>query len=88
MVSSYSERRSTTVRRALFFETRVGSRELDTNLRRLRLDKGWSQEAFAHEADLHRTYISDLERCARNPTIEVVDKLAVALGVTAGALLD
>jgi transcriptional regulator with XRE-family HTH domain len=61
---------------------------LSANLRRLRLDKGWSQEAFAHEADLHRTYISDLERGARNPTIEVVDKLAVALDVTAGALLD
>ena len=61
---------------------------LSTNLRRLRLDKGWSQEAFAHEADLHRTYISDLERGARNPTIEVVDKLAVALDVSVGALLD
>ena len=61
---------------------------LSTNLRRLRLDKGWSQEAFAHEADLHRTYISDLERGARNPTIEVVDKLAVALDVSVGTLLD
>jgi transcriptional regulator with XRE-family HTH domain len=61
---------------------------LATNLRRLRLEKGWSQEAFAHEADLHRTYISDLERGARNPTITVVAKLASALAVTAGDLLD
>jgi len=61
---------------------------LAVNLRRVRLEKGWSQEAFAHEADLHRTYISDLERGARNPSIEVVDKLAVALGVAVGALLD
>lgn len=61
---------------------------LSLNMRRLRQSKGWSQEAFAHEADLHRTYISDLERGARNPSITVVDKLAVALNVKVGALLD
>jgi transcriptional regulator with XRE-family HTH domain len=61
---------------------------LAENLRQLRQDKGWSQEAFADEAGLHRTYISDLERSARNPTITVVDKLASALGVTPGRLLD
>lgn len=61
---------------------------LAKNLRLLRQEKGWSQEAFADEAGLHRTYISDLERGARNPTITVVDKLAVALDVTPGRLLD
>jgi len=61
---------------------------LARNLRLLRQEKGWSQEAFADEADLHRTYISDLERGARNPTITVVDKLAKALSVTPGQLLD
>ena len=61
---------------------------LSLNMRRLRQSKGWSQEEFAHQAGLHRTYVSDLERGARNPTISVVDKLAVALGVPVGALLD
>ena len=61
---------------------------LAKSLRALRLQKGWSQEAFADEAGIHRTYVSDLERGARNPTIIVVDKLAVALGVTPGRLLD
>lgn len=61
---------------------------LSLNMRRLRQSKGWSQEEFAHEAGLHRTYVSDLERGARNPTISVVDKLAVALGVNVRALLD
>jgi transcriptional regulator with XRE-family HTH domain len=61
---------------------------LARNLRRLRQKTGWSQEAFAFEAGLHRTYISDLERGARNPTITVVEKLAKALGVKPGALLD
>ncbi|GGE95226.1 helix-turn-helix domain-containing protein [Sphingomonas prati] len=60
---------------------------LGRNVRRLREAKGWSQEAFAHEADIHRTYISDIERGARNPTIMVVEKLAHSLGVTAGELL-
>lgn len=61
---------------------------LAKNLRQLRQEKGWSQETFADEAGLHRTYVSDLERGARNPTISVVDKLAAALGVTPGQLLD
>jgi transcriptional regulator with XRE-family HTH domain len=61
---------------------------LSLNMRRLRQSKGWSQEEFAHQAGLHRTYVSDLERGARNPTITVVDKLAVALGVPVGALLE
>ena len=57
-------------------------------MRRLRVEKELSQEAFAFEAKIHRTYISDLERGARNPTITVVEKLAVALGVKPGQLLD
>lgn len=61
---------------------------LALNLRKLRQTTGLSQEAFADEAGLHRTYISDLERGARNPTITVVDKIAKALGVPIGRLLD
>ena len=61
---------------------------LARNLRRLRLAHSWSQEEFAHRAGLHRTYVSDLERAARNPTVTVVDKLAVTLGVVVGELLD
>lgn len=61
---------------------------LARNLRRLRQEKNLSQEAFAHEVGIHRTYISDLERGARNPTITVVDKLARYLRVEPGALLD
>ncbi len=57
------------------------------NLRKLRTAKGLSQEAFADLAGIHRTYVSDLERGARNPTITVVEKLAHGLGVTASELL-
>ena len=62
-------------------------KRLGTNLRRLREAKGLSQEAFAFEAGIHRTYVSDIERGARNPTITVVENLATALGVTASDLL-
>ena len=62
-------------------------KRLGLNVRRHREAKGLSQEAFAYEAGIHRTYVSDIERGARNPTILVVDKLAKALGVPAGELL-
>lgn len=61
---------------------------LAANLRRLRQERELSQEAFAEEAGIHRTYVSDLERAARNPTIRVVEILANALGVTVSELLS
>ena len=61
---------------------------LARSLRLLRQEQKWSQEEFADRAGLHRTYVSDLERGARNPTITVVEKRAKALGVTPGRLLD
>lgn len=63
-------------------------RRLALNLRRLRQQHGWSQEDYADRAGIHRTYVSDLERGARNPTISVVEKLAVPFGVEPGRLLD
>lgn len=63
-------------------------KRLGANVRRLRQARGLSQEAFADEAGIHRTYVSDIERGARNPTITVVERLAEALGVRSGALLD
>ena len=61
---------------------------LARNLRRLRQSRNWSQEEMAHQADIHRTYVSDLERCARNPSIEVIERVAKALNVKMGELLD
>jgi transcriptional regulator with XRE-family HTH domain len=60
---------------------------LATNLRRLRNQHGWSQEDYADRAGIHRTYVSDLERAARNPTITLVEKLAVPFNVTASDLI-
>jgi two-component system, response regulator len=47
-----------------------------------RLALGLSQEALAERADLHRTYVTDIERGTRNLTLESIYKLACALGVT------
>lgn len=57
------------------------------NLKRLREAKGLSQEALAFEAGLHRTYVSGVERGVRNPTVTVLEKIALALKVTAAELL-
>jgi transcriptional regulator with XRE-family HTH domain len=61
---------------------------LGSNVKRLRLAMGLSQEDFAHRAGVHRTYISDIELGKRNPTIEIVEQLAGALDVQPGRLLD
>lgn len=61
---------------------------LAKNMKRLRKERGLSQEALAHEADLDRTYISGIERKVRNPTVTVIDRIAVAMDVKLGELLD
>ncbi len=57
------------------------------NLKQLRQEAGLSQEDLAWEADLHRTYISGVERGIRNPTVTVLMKIADALQVEPGELL-
>lgn len=54
---------------------------LGNAIKRERSALGISQEELAGRAGLHRTYVSDVERGARNPSIESVEKLAVALQV-------
>ena len=61
---------------------------LGLHVKKLRTAKGLSQEDFAYEAGVHRTYISDIELGKRNPTIGIVEQLAIALNVKAGSLLD
>jgi transcriptional regulator with XRE-family HTH domain len=60
---------------------------LALNLRKLRRVKGLSQEELAHRAKIDRTYISALERSLYAAGIDVVDRLARALGVEAADLL-
>lgn len=54
---------------------------LGARVQRLRLDQGLSQEELADRANVHRTYVSGVERGVRNPTVTVLEKLAKGLGV-------
>lgn len=63
-------------------------RRLGSNLKKLREEQGFSQEGLADHCGLHRTYISGFERGVRNPTVLILDKIAKALKLPAGTLLD
>lgn len=56
-------------------------------LRRLRKEAGLSQEHFADEADLRRTYISILELGEQQPSLTTILKVASALNMPAGELV-
>lgn len=55
-------------------------------LRRLRKNQGVSQEVFADKCDLHRTYISDIERGERNVSLENIEKIANVLNIQVSEL--
>lgn len=57
------------------------------NIRNIRLKKGISQEELAFSCELHRTYISDIERAKRNVSIDNIEKIADALEVAPYKLL-
>ncbi|MBI3887990.1 helix-turn-helix transcriptional regulator [Candidatus Microgenomates bacterium] len=57
------------------------------HLRKLRDEKGWTQEGLANKAGMHFTYIGQIERGLRNPSLINLERLARALGVNAGKLL-
>ena len=63
-------------------------RRVGLNLKKLRRDRKLSQEGLAFECGLHRTCISGVERGVRNPTVLVLQKIATALKVTPGRLVD
>lgn len=58
------------------------------NLRRARLAAGLSQEELADVAGIDRTYVSALERCRYAASVDVIERLAIALRVTPGFLLE
>ena len=62
--------------------------QVGSNVRRIRRELGISQEELAFRAELHRTYISGVERGIRNPTIIVLGRIADALDVAPGDLLS
>lgn len=54
----------------------------------LRKAAGFSQEQFAFECDVDRTYIGTIERGEKSPTLNTIAKIAKALGITKSELFN
>lgn len=52
----------------------------------LRKQKGWSQEDLALEANINKNYICDMENGRRNPSLEIIERLAKAFGISISEL--
>ena len=64
-------------------------RHFGARVRELRQSQGWtSQESFAHHLSMDRTYVSGIERGTRNPTLDVIVRIAQGLNVPPSALLQ
>jgi transcriptional regulator with XRE-family HTH domain len=57
------------------------------NLRRARLERGLTIELLAEDAGLSYSYLGELERGLRNPTLRVIEQLSRTLKVTPASLL-
>lgn len=63
------------------------TRILGQNVRDQRKRLGLSQEQVALDTDMKRSYLSDLERGTRNPSVKAIERLAKSLGVEPWQLL-
>ena len=55
-------------------------------VRKRRMEMNLSQETLAERADLHRTYVADIERGVRNVSLKNIEKLARALDLSISSL--
>jgi len=62
--------------------------EFGSQVRKLRLAKGLSQEGLAAQAGVHRTYIGMIERGEKNATLLSMRRIASALGISVAGLLE
>ena len=69
-------------------EPNEARKRLAANLRRLRIAAGYSQERLADIAGFHRTYVSQIERCKLNVTVDAMWKLSELLEVDPAKLLE
>ncbi|VTR76554.1 helix-turn-helix domain-containing protein [Cellulomonas hominis] len=63
-------------------------RVVGRHVRRIRIDRGISQEALADALGYHRTYLGGIERGERNLTLRSVERLAEGLAVDVRVLLE
>ncbi len=63
------------------------AQRLAAEIHAARKSAGLTQEDLAEKARVHRTYISQLERGLKSPTVDVLARIASALGTTPASLL-
>lgn len=57
-------------------------------VREERMRRGWTQEQLAEKAEVHLSFIGQLERGAKKPSLRTLKRLAETFGIRAGDLLD
>jgi transcriptional regulator with XRE-family HTH domain len=58
------------------------------NVKRIRIDRGMTQQALADKTDIHRVYLAQIEGATRAPSLEMLERLAKALKVKVGELVE
>lgn len=61
---------------------------LGKNLKRIRQDRGLSQQTLADKVRVNRVYVAKIEGAVQAPSLDVLDRIAKALKVTVGKLVD
>ena len=56
--------------------------QLGMRIRFLRQKRRWSQEDLALNANINKNYICDLENGRRNPSLEILERIAVAFNIS------
>lgn len=63
------------------------TRSFGLAIRKLRMERGWSQEKFAELADIHRTYVSSIELGKVSVSLEIAEKLAGSFNLSLSELI-
>lgn len=62
--------------------TMTASEVLGKRIEHLRKQKGWSQLDLSLESEVNKNYICDLEKGRRNPSLEILERIAIALNIS------
>jgi transcriptional regulator with XRE-family HTH domain len=63
-------------------------KRVGANVKRIRTERGLSQQALADKVKIHRVYVAKIEGAVQAPSLEILDRIAKALKVKVGALVE
>ena len=64
------------------------SKIIGDKIRNMRKQQDWSQEELAHRAGIHPSHMGQIERGEKSPTVDSIEKIVVALGITFEELFE